>query len=89
MSWKPVGRMVLVKLNTTGSALVLGDSVKYDHTGVVLGVGALVEEIAVGDTIIINGPGGVVSDPKLGEDTVLLPSAIVLAKRVDEPLVSH
>lgn len=86
MKWKPVGKMVLIKLHTKGSVLDLsGSDVQYNGLADVLGVGENVEQsILVGDTVMINGPQGIIAHSELGEHIALIPAALVLAKRANE-----
>ena len=86
MAWVPLGKMVLVRLQKRGSALDLsGTDASYNGLGDVIGVGREVEqEIAVGDTVIVNGPQGLIAHAELGEDIALIPAPLVLARREEK-----
>jgi hypothetical protein len=82
VGWQPLGKMILVRLHTRGSALELAGDVQYNSLADVIGVGREVEqEIDPGDVVMINGPQGVVAHKELGEHVALVPAALVLAKR--------
>lgn len=85
MSWRPLGKFVLVRLHTTGSVLDLSNSdIRYNGLGEVIGVGADVEGVSVGDTVLLNGPQGIIAHEQLGEHIGLVAAPLVLARRVEE-----
>lgn len=88
-NWVPLGKYVLVRLHTKGSALLLEGDVQYNGLGEVLGVGADVEGVSVGDTVLLNGPQGLIAHAELGEHVALVAGPLVLAKRVEAVEVQH
>lgn len=85
MSWQPVGKLVLVRLHFTGSALDLsGSDIRYNGLADVLAVGPDVTGLHVGAVVMLNGPQGIIAHKELGENVALVPSALVLAQQVDE-----
>jgi co-chaperonin GroES (HSP10) len=85
MSWKPLGKYVLVELHKRGSTLELSAEVSYNGLATVLAVGPgrLVEDgpLEVGDVVMLNGPQGLIAHKELGEDVALVAGPLVLAKR--------
>jgi hypothetical protein len=89
MSWKPLSKLVLVRLHKRGSSLDLSASeVSYNGynglaTVLAVGPGRTVEEgpLAEGDVVMLNGPQGIIAHKELGEDVALVAGPLVLAKR--------
>ena len=81
MSWKPLGKYVLVRLHTVGSVLELAGDVKYKSTADVIGVGPDVEGVTVGDVVLLNAAQGVIGHPEFGEGVALVAAPLVLAKK--------
>lgn len=82
MSWKPLGKYVLVELHKRGSALELSAEVSYNGLATVLAVGEAVDTpLAAGDVVVLNGPQGIIAHKEFGEDVALVAQAFVLAKR--------
>lgn len=87
MKWQPLGKYVLVRLHTKGSQLLLEGDVQYNGLGEVLEVGPEVEHVQVGDTVLLNGPQGLIAHVELGEHVALVAAPFVLAVQVAEPVV--
>ena len=83
-NWKPLGKMVLVKLHTVGSALEIVGDEKYNSLATVLAIGESAEGLLVGDVVLLNGPQGIIAHPELGEHIALVAGPLVLARRVEE-----
>ena len=79
MRFEPLGRFVLVRLKTTGSVIEIQGEGKYNGLAEVLAVGPDVREVAVGDTVLLNGPQGVISHPSFGEHVALVAAPLLLA----------
>lgn len=91
-NWKPLGKLVLVRLHKRGSALDLSSSdVSYNGLATVLAVGPgrSIEdgELREGDTVMLNGPAGIIAHSELGEDVALVSGPLVLAVQAAEPVV--
>jgi hypothetical protein len=78
--WKPIGRFVLVRLRKAGSVIDIQGEGKYNGLAEVLAIGPDVAEVAVGDTVLLNGPQGVISHREFGEDDALVAAPLLLAK---------
>lgn len=91
MSWKPLGKYVLVKLHLQNSLLDLTTSkeVRYKTTADVLAVGPDVVGVSVGDVVLLNGEQGAVGSRELGEHMALVPMPLLLAVRGPEVEVQH
>lgn len=85
-TWQPLGKLVLVRLHKTGSALQLDTSdINYNGLATVLDIGPEVAApVAVGDVVMLNGPQTIIAHKELGEDIALCPSPVLLARRVEE-----
>ena len=84
MKWTPTGKLVMIRLHTTGSTLLLeGSDIQYNGLAEVLAIGDQVTTVQVGDEVVINGPAGIISHKELGEHIGLIPEPLVLAKRTD------
>jgi hypothetical protein len=83
-AWKPLGKMILVRLQTVGSTLeIVGDGL-YNGLGDVVAVGDETRGIDVGDVVLLNGPGGLIAHASLGEHMALVATPLVLARKVEE-----
>lgn len=87
-TWQPMGKFVLVRLHTRGSALELAGDVKYDSLATVLAVGpgrvSEDGELAVGDVVLLGGNQGLIGHTALGEHIALVAGPLVLARRVEQ-----
>jgi hypothetical protein len=87
-AWKPLGKMILVRLQTVGSALEIVGDEKYNGLATVIavgdGFGDTVGPPRVGDVVLLNGPQGIIAHPELGEHIALVAGPLVLARRVEE-----
>jgi hypothetical protein len=83
-NWKPLGKMVLVKLHTVGSALEIVGDEKYNGLATVIAAADEVAGVKPGDVVMLNGPQGIIAHPDLGEHIALVAGPLVLARRVEE-----